>query len=334
MNFKSNIMQFQQIIHYVHGRHLRTDCPEAQAAIIGTGAHKPVVEALLSLYAHRHTTPVLHVECAENEVADRINDCRQRNIVAIIAGNTHFQPDEQPFSAAVVAPAANMRSVELYRPVLEHPQLDIFSVIGFQTYLTAAGDIKWLHEQGYETLRLGAFRDCPAEAEPLLREAHHVFFDLNALRASDSPEMHQLSPNGLYAEELCQLAAYSGRSPKLQTFRLFHFLPALTSTSLTAQTAAQTLWHLLEGIAVRHQWHIPNSTAHIEKIIVDTGENGQSITFLHDTIAGYWWLQIPLTGGSHRYIACLQEDYRCACRHEVPVRWLHYFQKFNLKRDG
>ncbi|MDR0694718.1 MAG: hypothetical protein LBF81_05420, partial [Prevotellaceae bacterium] len=317
-------MQYQQIIHCVDARHLRVGYPEAQAAIIGTGSHSPVIDALMPLYAHRHTAPVLHVECAENDVANVVDDCRQRNIVAVIVGNAPFQPGGQPFSAAVVAPSANMRSVELYRPVLEHPQLDIFSVIGFQSCLTAAGDIEWLHGQGYETLRLGAFRDCPAEAEPLLREAHHVFFDLNALRAPDAPETCRQSPNGLYAEELCQLAAYSGRAPGLQSFRLFHFLPSMASTTLTAQTAAQTLWHLLEGIAIRHRWHIPNSTAHIEKIIVDAGENGQSITFLHDTVAGYWWLQIPLTGGSHRLIACLQEDYRCACRHEVPVRWLRY----------
>ncbi|MDR3133807.1 MAG: hypothetical protein LBU42_07265 [Prevotellaceae bacterium] len=321
-------MQFQQTTHYVHAHHLRTEYPEAQAAIIGAGSHKPVIDALLSLYVHRHTAPVLHVECTKSDVAGLVNDCRQRNLVAIIVGNARFQPDEQPFSAAVVAPSANMRSLDLYRPALEHPQLDIFSVIGFQSCFTATGDMEWLHQQGYETLRLGAFRDCPAAAEPLLREAHHVFFDLNALRAADAPEIHQLSPNGLYAEELCQLAAFSGRAPKLQTFRLFNFLPTLTPASLTAQTAAQVLWHLLEGIAVRHQTHI-NGTAHIKKIIVDAGDNGQTIEFLHDAITGYWWLQIPLTGGVHRYIACLQEDYHCACRHEVPVRWLHYFQKFN-----
>ena len=329
---KSIFMQYQQITHYVHAGQLRTGYPEAQAVLIGTGMHKPVIDAFSPLYAHRHTTPVLYIECQENEVANLVNDCRQRNIVAVIMGNVRFLPGEQPFSAAVVAPSANMRSLDLYRPAMEHPQLDIFSVIGFQTYLSDAGDIEWLHEHGYETLRLGAFRERPAEAEPLLREAHHIFFDLNALRAADAPEIHQLSPNGLYAEELCQLAAYSGRAPKLQTFRLFNFIPTLSPATLTAQTAAQALWHLLESIAVRHQTHIPNGTAHIKKIIVEAGDNGQAMEFLHDTIAGYWWLQIPLTGGNHRYIACLQEDYLCACRHEVPVRWLHYFQKFNRKQ--
>ncbi|MDR3350827.1 MAG: hypothetical protein LBN98_04175 [Prevotellaceae bacterium] len=322
-------MQFQQIIHYVQPCHLQAEYPKAQAVIIGTGSHKPIIDALMLLYAHRHTTPVLHIECTENDAVNIVNDCRQRNITAIIVGNARFLPDGQPFSVAAVAPSANMRSSELYRPALEHPQLEIFSAIGFQTYLTDNSDMEWLHKYGYETLRLGAFRDCPAEAEPLLREAHHVFFDMNALRASDAPETPLLSPNGMYAEELCQLAAYSGRSPKLQSFRLFNFLSTLTPASLTAQIAAQTLWHLLEGIAVRHQTHIPKSTAHIRKIIVDAGENGQSMEFLHDTITGYWWLQIPLSDGSHRPIACLQEDYQCACRQEVPVRWLHYFQKFN-----
>jgi hypothetical protein len=218
----------------------------------------------------------------------------------------------------------------MYRPALEHPSLDIFSVIGFQTYFTAAGDMEWLHERGYETLRLGAFRDCPAEAEPLLRESHHLFFDLHVLRACDAPE-NAFSPNGMYAEELCQLAAYGGRAPKLQTCRLFNFTPHLSPAALTAQTAAQVLWHLLEGIAVRHQTDITQSTAHVKRMIVASGDGGHSLEFLHDTITGCWWMQVPLTGGANRYIACLQEDYHRACRHEVPARWLHYFQKFNSK---
>ncbi|MDR1405681.1 MAG: hypothetical protein LBI89_00565 [Prevotellaceae bacterium] len=324
-------MQFQQIIHYVHINNLRNDYPEAQAVIIGSGLHKPIMDALMLLHAHRHTTPVLHIECPENEVNALVADCRERNMVAIIVGNARFIPTGQPFSVAVVAPAANMQSVELYRSALEHPLLEIFSVIGFQTYFTPPGDIEWLHERAHETLRLGAFRDAPAEAEPLLREAHHAFFDMNVLRAADAPEIHHLSPNGMYAEELCQLAAYSGRSPNLQSFRLFNFAPTLSPEMLTAQAAAQVLWHLLEGIAVRHQTHIPRGTTHIQKIIVDAGDHGQALEFLHDTVTGYWWLRIPLLDSSYRDIACLEEDYLCARRHEIPVRWLRYFQKFNGK---
>jgi hypothetical protein len=327
-------VQLQQIIHYVPNDQLGTGYPTAQAAIIGTGSHKPIIDALTQLYVHQHTTPILYTECMETAAAGLVNSCLHRNLVTVVVGNARFVSGEQPFSAAVIAPSANMQAQDIYRPVLEHPQLDLFSVIGFQTYLTAASDVEWLHARYYETLRLGAFRECAAEAEPLLRESNHVFFDLNVLRASDAPETRQPSPNGLYAEELCQLAAYAGRATKLQTFRLFNFIPTLTPTTLTAQTAAQVLWHLLEGIAIRHQLAIPDkSTTHIKKIIVDMGDNGQVLEFLNDTITGYWWLQIPLTDGTYRPIACLPEDYHCACRREIPVRWLRYFQKFNREKN-
>ncbi len=323
-------MQLQSIIHYVHNEQLTTEYPKAKVAIIGTGSHKPIIDALTRLYVHQHNTPIVYTECTENILPELVHRCLQKKITVIIVGNGCFTIEKQPFSAAVVAPSANIKTQEPYRAILDNPQLELFSAIGFQTYHTTAEDVEWLHNHYYETLRLGTFRECNALAEPLLRESNHIFFDLNALRASDAPETKQPSPNGLYAEELCQLAAYAGRTPKLQTFRLFGYTPVLTPKTLTAQTAAQVLWHLLEGIAVCHQLPIPeDSTAHIKKIIVDMGDNGQALEFLNDTITGYWWLQIPLTNGATRSIACLQEDYQCACRREIPVRWVHYFQKFN-----
>ena len=325
-------MQLQSIIHYVHNKQLTTEYPETKVAIIGTGAHKPIIDALTQLYVHQHNTPIVYTECPENVATDLVNQCIQKNIVAIVVGNARFTPDENPFSVSVVAPSANVKTQEPYKTILENSHLDLFSVIGFQTYNTSSNDITWLQEHYYETLRLGAFRENFALAEPLLRESNHVFFDLNALRACDAPEIRQPSPNGLYAEEMCQLATFAGRAPKLKTFRLFGYIPTLSPHTLVAQIAAQVLWHLLEGIAVHHQFNIPNTiNTHIKKIIVDMGENGQALEFLNDTLTQHWWLQIPITNGEYRYVACLREDYECACNREVPARWLQYFQKFNTK---
>lgn len=324
-------MQLQSIIHYVPGDRLADEYPGAQVAIIGTGAHKPIIHALCLLHVHRHTSPVIYTECPETEVNTYINICLQRKLIAVVVGNARFSPAAGSFSAAVVAPSANAKTQEPFKSILAFEQLDLFSAIGFQTYHTAADDIAWLDEHLYETLRLGAFREQPALAEPLFRESHHLFFDLNALRASDAPETKNASPNGLYAEELCQLAAYAGRSPKLQTFRLFGYIPTLTPQALTAQTAAQVLWHLLEGIAVRNRCDVPVA-AH--RIIVDMGKHGQALEFLNDSITGFWWLQIPLTDGEHRTVACLPDDYHCACRQEIPERWVRYFQKFNATKSS
>jgi hypothetical protein len=320
----------QYKIHEVEPAQLASGYPAAMAAIIGTGTHRPVVEALMSLHAHQCAIPVLYTECPAADVPAWIDECLRKNRVAIKIGEAPYTPANRPFSAAIVTPSADIRQEERYRPVWTHLQLDLLSIIGFQTYLSSPDGLAWLHDRFYETLRLGAFRDNPALAEPLLRESTHVFFNLQSVRAADAPETGRAAPNGLYAEEICQLAAFAGRAPKVTTFHLSGICPGISPHSLTAQTAAHVLWHLLEGIAVRVRLDMSDkSEEQLERLIVDMDDNGQVMEFLHDTITGYWWLQIPLTDGRCRYIACLHEDYLCACRHEAPVRWLRYFQKFN-----
>jgi hypothetical protein len=322
-------MLLKELIHCV--AHDAPEAPEAKAVVIGAGAHRPIIDALSQLYAHQHTDAVLCIDCPEQAVAGCIDDCLKNDRIAIVVGDAPFTyAGASAFSAAVVAPSARLPEQEPYRTLLAHPQLDLFSAIAFQTYLTSPDDMEWLRLHFCETLRLGLFREKPALAEPLLREAHHVFFDLSALRASDAPETRRPTPNGLYAEELCQLAAFAGRAPALQTFRLSGFAAPLAPSSLTAQAAAQVLWHLLEGIAVGRRLKVSNEPpSHIKKMIVDMGDSGHTLEFLNDTLTGHWWLQIPLTDGASRSVACLYDDYLCACRHEIPERWLRYFQKFN-----
>ncbi|MDR1681304.1 MAG: hypothetical protein LBS12_05930 [Prevotellaceae bacterium] len=303
---------------------------QSPATIIGTGAHRPVVAALAALHAHQYLAPVSCIECPADDVQALIDGCIDRKTVAIVIGDEPYSPPDRPFSAAIITPSADAGTAEPYRRITTHPSLDMLSVIGFQTYLSSPDGLLWLHDRFYETLRLGAFRDNPALAEPLLREASHVFFDLRAVRAADAPQTPAPAPNGLYAEESCRLATFAGRAPKLESFHLAGIEPDLAPHSLTAQTAAHLLWHLLEGIAVRVRLDMSEkSEEHLERFIVAVSDNGQTLDFLHDTVAGHWWLQVPLTDGRCRYIACLHEDYLCACRHEVPVRWLSFFQKFN-----
>ncbi|MDR0728688.1 MAG: hypothetical protein LBF19_00995 [Prevotellaceae bacterium] len=317
-------------IHDIENAQLTAGYPPAMAVIIGTRAHRPIVEALKSLHAHQCDTPVLYTECNVDAAPALIDECIRKNTVAVSIGDVPYTPADRPFSAAIITPSSDAGQEELYRPVWTHPQLDSLSVIGFQTYLSSPDSLTWLYDRFYETLRLGAFRDNPALAEPLLRESTHVFFNLRAVRAADAPDTERPAPNGLYAEEICQLAAFAGRVPKLASFHLAGFVPCLDPQSLTAQTAAHVLWHLLEGVAVRIRLDMSDkSEEHLERMIVEMDDNGQALEFLHDTITDHWWLQIPLTDGRCRYIACLHEDYLRACRREAPVRWLLYFQKFN-----
>lgn len=302
------------------------------AAIIGAGAHAPVVETLRTLHAHQCNAPVACSECPAAATPALTDACIRHHAVVIIIGDAPCRPADRPFSATIVTPSADVGKQEPYSPALTHPQLEGLAVVGFQTYLSSPEGLAWLHDRFYEPLRLGALRDNPNLAEPLLRESTHVIFDMQAIRAADAPQTARPAPNGLHAEEGCRLAAFAGRSPKLATFQLTGFAPQLDPHSLTAQTAAHILWHLLEGIAVRSRLNGDDKAEErFERMIVDMGSGGQTLEFLHDPITDHWWLQVPLTDGRCRYIACLHEDYLCACRREAPARWLRYFQKFNTQ---
>ena len=58
-------------------------------------------------------------------------------------------------------------------------------------------------------LRVGKIREHIFEAEPLLREAAMVTFNINAIRYSDAPAQLEPSPNGLFGDEACGLARCS-----------------------------------------------------------------------------------------------------------------------------
>jgi arginase family enzyme len=55
------------------------------------------------------------------------------------------------------------------------------------------------------------------ETEPILRSSHLMMFDLNSLRLSDAPGTSNKSPNGLYAEEACQIIRYAGLSNRISS---------------------------------------------------------------------------------------------------------------------
>jgi formiminoglutamase len=52
-------------------------------------------------------------------------------------------------------------------------------------------------------LRVGKIREHVFEAEPYLREAAMVTYNINAIRYSDAPGQPDPSPNGLFGDEAC-----------------------------------------------------------------------------------------------------------------------------------
>ena len=292
----------------------------AQLAIINTG-NRAVCRAFKRLHAHQMHA-VAYTACSASNLAEVLALCVRSEVFTVVLGAApaRLPSTVTPSSVAVIAPSVSFET------------LTDFSALAFQTYLTPAPVLRELDNRYCETLRLGAFRNNPAAAEPVLRDADYIWFDLSAVRASDAPSTAHPGPNGLYAEEACQLGHYIGLSNRAKALFLFGYKPRLCASSRTAQLVGQLLWHVAEAAATRIYEKIETGIAgrpEFKEIIVDMGQQGQALHFVNSLTTRRWWMKVPVAKASAQWISCLPTDYDTACRGEIPLRWLWYYQKLN-----
>jgi formiminoglutamase len=180
-------------------------------------------------------------------------------------------------------------------------------------------------------VRLGKSRASIEETEPVLRDADLLTFHLGALKQCEAPGVANPSPSGYFAEEACQLCRYAGMSDKLTSFGLYGFQPDADRDSLSAQTAAQMLWYLLEGLFNR-KGDYPASTTGLTEYVVDFRKLNHQLTFWKSIKSGRWWMQVPVATKRkherHRLVPCSYQDYQAACREELPERLMKALERF------
>jgi hypothetical protein len=305
------------------------DLSGARMAVINTG-RRAVWRAFKQLHAYR-TQGIAYTACGLPDIADVLELCARHKVFAVVLGAASDNILPTLSSVAVITPAVS-RETSYLQHLLQHPLLTNFAALAFQTYLTPAPVLEELNDRYFETLRLGAFRNNPADAEPVLRDAEYVWFDLSAVRASDAPATLRPGPNGLYSEEACQLGYYVGSSGRTKALFLFGYKPYIWTSSRTAQLVGQLLWHVAEAAAGRIYENIESGIAgrpEFKEIIVDMGKQGQNLHFANSLTTRRWWMKVPVTKDIAQWIACLPTDYDTACRGEIPLRWLWYYQKLN-----
>jgi hypothetical protein len=301
----------------------------AQVAIINTGSSGAVYKAFKGLCTH-HAERVIYTSCKKSKLLDMMALCAEQDVFALVLGTPDFLLPSGA-SAAAILPAVSA-DYSYLTSIIEHPEIVTFSALAFQNYLTPRKMMEEMERRYFETLRLGALRDDFKAAEPLLRDADYVWFDLNAVRAGDARQVCRAQPNGLYAEEACKLMNYVALSNHAKAVFLFGYKQTISSSSLTAQLVGQLIWHIVEGLHLRVREKIgAEAVGHTEfkEIMVDMGVRGQELQFLNSITTQRWWVKIPAVKGVTRWIACSHNDYQTACRGEVPVRWLWHFQRLN-----
>ncbi len=206
-----------------------------------------------------------------------------------------------------------------------------YSVIGLQAPFIKQSEMDLFEKLYFDTLRLGEFNADFRKAEPLIRNADILNIDLKALKASDFKGKEYNSPNGFYAEQVCQIAKYTGVSDKVSSFGIFNFFPGIALES--HQLVAQLIWYFIDGIADRKGDFPKCAKTEYKKFMVHHEAFENDLIFYKSNKSERWWMEVPHPKKEHtRYdrhhlIPCNQDDYEFALKNEIPDLWWRTYQK-------
>lgn len=216
---------------------------------------------------------------------------------------------------------------------LDEPIENLFniSLVGYQGYLCNTDKLERFGKLNHETLRLGFVRGNFREVEPTFRDSDFVSFDLGAIRNSDCQGNIYPSPNGLYAEEACQLSRFTGLSDKTCCFGIFELNAEADTSFQSAHLSAQLIWHFIEAYTQR-KGESPLSGNDIKKFIVDSSTPGIEMVFYKSLQSDNWWMEIPTSNiklfpSSKILVASSYNDYVLASKQEIPEKWIRIYNK-------
>jgi len=218
--------------------------------------------------------------------------------------------------------------------LIDKRELGLFnlSVIGFQTHFSDPAIFQLFEECGFELLRLGKVKNNLLEAEPAIRDADFVSFDISTIRYGDAPGTPFPSPSGIFSEEASQLTYFAGLSDRLTSLGIFGYHPEYDWKGLTSQLIAQMIWYFADGVFSRKQ-DLPFEQSNFTRYQVDPETTSSDLVFWKSKQTDRWWVQV--TGkengksGREHIVPCSAKDYKLACQGEVPDRFLTAVKRFD-----
>jgi arginase family enzyme len=216
--------------------------------------------------------------------------------------------------------------------VEENKSLFSFTNLGYQSHFVNTSISKYLTDQLHFLYRLGNIRSKIKDTEPIFRDADMIGINISAVRQSEAFGQINPSPNGLYGEEICQMAKYAGMSSKLTSFGIYDYCLKSDINNQTAHLIAQILWYFIEGYLNRIVEYPLENERDYKKYIVNPYSIDQKLVFYKSEKTERWWAEVPSFNSDINkqiLIACTNDDYILASNGDVPERWLRFFQKIN-----
>lgn len=199
-----------------------------------------------------------------------------------------------------------------------------YNHLAHQSYLVGQDHLGVLDKLYFEAMRLGQLRESFDEAEPLVRMANMMTFDITAIRSADAPGNKNAKPFGLTGEEACQLCWYAGMNEKLSSVSISGFSPKLDDhQGKTATVIATMLWYFIEGFYNRKDSGKFESSEYTRYVVSQEGTD-DTLVFYKSKSTDKWWMLVTF-GNKHSqkaYLPCSYQDYTQATHGELPERWI------------
>ena len=202
-----------------------------------------------------------------------------------------------------------------------------YSHLAYQGFLVDQDLINVMEKLHFEHVRLGNLRHNFKEAEPIIRNADLLSFDISAINSSDAPGAADAQPFGLTGEEASQICRFAGMNEKLSSIGIYGYQPYYDdSRNKTASVIATMIWYFIEGFYDRKDSLSFKSSDYI-KYTVSLDTKPSIIVFYKSKRSDKWWMEIPQSDQDKfdrtSIIPCSYQDYQMAQSGEIPERWIN-----------
>ncbi len=208
------------------------------------------------------------------------------------------------------------------------------SILGYQTYFVSPIDKKLMEDLYFDIYRLGELQSDISKTEPIVRNADMISVDVSAIRSSDFRANKAATPNGFYAEQICQILRYAGMSDKLTSIGLYEYNSTLdVENAMSSQLMGQMIWCILDGFINRKKDFPVGSKKSYTKYRIHVENTEHELVFYKSDLSDRWWMEIPYPPHErvrferHHLVPCNYQDYIDASQQQIPDLWWKTYQK-------
>lgn len=237
-----------------------------------------------------------------------------------------FEHYEQWVSMCDISSTLSFEYDSYLLKILTHKPNFLFNYahLAGQAYIMPSEIKQTLSALNYNEIRLGNLRGNPLIAEPTIRTADIVLMNCNALKYAEIGNLN-CSPNGLHAEDFCQLAMYAGASDQCNALVLINASEENTKVELSF--LAQSMWCFVSGLVKRLGDYPIGDYSNYTRYDVLLEKEDKTIVFYKSNISERWWLKTPDNINKksllkrHALIPCTENDYLQSAKGILPKVW-------------